>query len=181
MFNLKSQIAQKVLNYYFLNPEAKIFIRELSRVLKVDAANLQKKLRELEKEGILVGETDGNQKYYSLNEDYSLLEEVKKMFDVKYGLPEILRKKLRKLKGLEQAYLYGSYAKGQLGVESDIDLLFIGKHSSLDAARVISPLQEQFKREFNVVNMSLDEFEKKRKRKDEFVTNILEGEVIKLF
>ena len=56
MLRFRSKITIKVLNYYFLNPQKSHYVNELARILGVDPANLFRKLRELEKEGILVFE-----------------------------------------------------------------------------------------------------------------------------
>ena len=78
MFNIKSKITIKVLNYYFLNPKAKKYINELAGILEIDLGNLDKKLKELKMEGILCSESAGKERYYFLNNKYPLLKEVKK-------------------------------------------------------------------------------------------------------
>jgi len=62
MISLRSKIAKELLNYFFINPDDRVYINELSRNLKVDKRNLVKKLKELETEGILKSENRGNLK-----------------------------------------------------------------------------------------------------------------------
>jgi DNA-binding transcriptional ArsR family regulator len=142
MFEYRSKITQKDLGYYFLNPERTHYINELADLLGVDPGNLFRKLKELEQEGILVSEMRGNQKYFSLNKKYPLLHELKKIYNAKYGVTNLLKEKIEKLKGLQSAWIFGSYAKDSFQQESDIDLLFIGNHSSLEAKRLILPLEK---------------------------------------
>src|SRR3989304_10527751 len=97
MFTLQSNTEIQVLEYFFINPEEKQYISELSRILKVDKGNLDRKLKELEKEGIIGYEKKGNQKYYFLNKQYPLLKEVKKIYEYKYGLEKNLNKILTKI------------------------------------------------------------------------------------
>lgn len=94
MFNLKSKITIKILSYYFLNPKKSHYINELARLLEIDPGNLFRKLKELEKEGILKMEMNGNQRYFSLSQESPLLDEYKKIFEAKHGLPEILENTL---------------------------------------------------------------------------------------
>ena len=61
MFNFKSKIAEKLLGYYFVNADAGHYINELARMLSLDPGNLDRKLKELEKEGILISRPIGNQ------------------------------------------------------------------------------------------------------------------------
>lgn len=180
MLNFRSQITKKVLGFFFLNPDAENYINELARILKVDLGNLARKLRELEAEGIIASEMKGNQHFYFLNKSYPLLNEARRFFEVKYGLVEELKLRLSRLKGIEAAYIFGSYAKGRLGEGSDIDLLLVGSHSSLDAKRAISDLQNRYQREFNIVDMTAEEFERRKSEKDEFVANIFQSEVVRI-
>ena len=69
MIGFRSKITIKVLNYYFLNPKKSHYVNELARILDVDPANLFRKLIELEREGVLVSEMRGNQRYFSLNKN----------------------------------------------------------------------------------------------------------------
>ncbi len=165
MFSLKSKIATKVLGYYFLNPQKQHYINELAILIEVDPGNLFRKLKELEAEGVLSSERRGNQNYFFLNQRYPLLKELKKSYEMKYGLAVLLQEKLKKLNGLKEAYIFGSYAKGDLSPQSDIDLLLIGEHSSLAAKKFILPLQKTLKREINVVDLTLTEFKSRKIQK----------------
>ncbi|MFH0968916.1 MAG: nucleotidyltransferase domain-containing protein [Patescibacteria group bacterium] len=180
MFSLKSKITVKLLGYFFLNPSKQHYINELAGILEIDPGNLYRKLKELENEGIFESEERGNQKYYFLNHSYPLLKEAKKSFEMKYGLSGVLKKELIKLKGLKKVYIFGSYAKNSLQQESDIDLLLIGSHSSLEAKRIIVPLQKIIGREINIVDIEEKEFEKKKKSNDPFIKNIFGNKIIEL-
>ncbi|MCG2689913.1 nucleotidyltransferase domain-containing protein [Candidatus Parcubacteria bacterium] len=180
MFNLQSKITIKIFGYFFVNPHKKHYINELAGLLEVDPGNLFRKLKELEQEGVLVSEIAGNQKYFFLNKAYPLLKELKKIYEAKYGLVAILQAKLEKLSGLKRAYIFGSYAKGNLSAQSDIDLLLVGEHSSLEAKKIVLPLQRKLKREINIIDLTLKELERRQKQKDDFLQNVFSGQVIEL-
>ena len=91
MLDIKSKITQKLLTYYFANLSASHYVNELARMLEVDPGNLDRKLRELEKEGLFVSEKQGNLKFFQLNKSYPLLEEVRKWYKMKYGLEKRLK------------------------------------------------------------------------------------------
>lgn len=154
-------------------------MRDLGRILGEDASNLSKKLKSFEKEGILLSEESGTKKYF-LNKNYALLQEIEKLFLSSYGLPRILSEGLEKISGLYQAFIFGSYAKGGFSEKSDIDILLIGSHHSLAAKRFIIPLQKALGREFNIIDMTKEEFDKKIKKKDPFLTSVMSGKLIKL-
>ena len=69
MFSINSKIINGVLRYFFINPQQKNYINELARILDFDPGNLSRKLKELEKEGILSSEFFGKQRYYFINKN----------------------------------------------------------------------------------------------------------------
>lgn len=178
MINFKSKIAQEVLGYFLVNPQAEMYLNEMARKFNADRGNLARKLSEWEKEGILLKSKKGNLSIYAVNRNYPFLPEVKKIYQKSFGIENTLKEKLKKIKGIKLAVIFGSYAKDKLSAESDIDLLLVGSHKSLDATREIVKLQSRFDREINVIDMSEDEFEEKKD--EEFLSNILSGRHIKL-
>src|SRR3989304_8201383 len=109
MISLKSKVTRKLLHYFFINPDNSIYVNELSRKLQLDKRNLVKKLKELEKEGILANERRANLKLYLINKKYPLYNEYKKIIAKTTGLEAILKNILVNVKGTKQAYIYGSY------------------------------------------------------------------------
>ncbi len=180
MFQNKSKIIIKVLGYFLINSKKKHYINELAKNLEIDPGNLFRKLKELEEEGILVSEKKGNQRYYSLNKEYHLLKEIRQYYKVKYGADNLIKEKLKQVKRVEEAYIFGSYAKGTIDGESDIDVLLIGDHSPLEAKRKILPLQRSLGREINIIDLSPEEFIEKKRKKDEFIENVFSGKIIKI-
>lgn len=180
MINLRSKITIKILNYYFLNKEKANYINELARMLDVDPGNLFRKLKELEREGLFSSELRGQQRYFFLNKKYPFLAEYKKMYESKFGLVEILKDKLKKIPGLQEAYIFGSFAKGNFQEESDIDLLLVGNHEYEKIGPMISLLEKRLKREINVVDFSKDEFLKRKKIGDDFIKNVFLGKTVKI-
>lgn len=180
MLNFKSTITVKILGYYFINPDRSHYINELSKIIAVDPGNLFRKLKELEREGLFLSEAVGNQRFFYLNKKWPLLEEYKNIFKLKFGLPEILKEKLKQVKGLKEAYVFGSYVKGNFQESSDIDVLLVGEHDHGVIFKIINPLEKMLGREINVVDYSSEEFIKKQKEGDDFIKQVLDGQVIKL-
>ena len=72
MISLRSKPAIEILNFFYLNPEESLYVNEMERRFCIDRRNLIKKVRELEKEGILKTKKRGNLKLYSINTAYPL-------------------------------------------------------------------------------------------------------------
>ena len=92
MISLRSEITRKLLNYFFLNPKESLYVNELSRNLALDKRNLVKKIKELEREGILKSQDRGNLKLYSINRDYPLYDEYRRIVIKTIGFEENLRR-----------------------------------------------------------------------------------------
>ena len=180
MISLRSKIAAKLLNHFFINPDDRVYINELSKNLKVDKRNLVKKLKELEKEGILKRENKGNLKLYSINRNYPLYTEFRTIVLKTIGFEEKLRRILQKIEGVKEAYLYGSYATNKMDVHSDIDLLVVGNHNLLSLQSKLNKLQQEIKREINIVNMDEHDFKKRIKNKDPFINELLKKKHIRI-
>ena len=180
MISLRSKITIKLLDYYFLNPDAQVYINELARILNLDPKNTETKLKELEKGGIFKSEFRGKQRYFFLAKDNPVLEHYRQIFLKTYGIEKRLKDTAHNIKGLKEAYLFGSYASNKMDSSSDIDLLAIGTHSVLELQRVIAKFQKDTSREFNVTNLSEKEFEKKKKDKDPFINSVFKTKIIRL-
>lgn len=180
MISLRSKITQKVLAYFFINQNQKKYINELARLLKVDPKNLDTKLKELEKLGLLSKESIGNQKFYFLNKKYQLLNEYISIFNKTIGVEHILTTLFSKIRGIKNAYIFGSYATDKLDAASDIDLLIIGNHKSLDVQRAVLPIQNELGREINIIDITENEFENRKAKKDPLIMDIFNKTIIKL-
>ncbi len=180
MISLRSKVAIKLLDYYFLNPDAQAYINELARILELDPKNTETKLKEFEKEGFFKSEFRGKQRYFFLAKDNPVLEHYRQIFLKTYGIEKRLKDMLRGIKGLKEAYIFGSYANNSMDSSSDIDILAIGSHSVLELQRVIVKLQKDVGREFNVTNLSPREFEAKKKTKNPFINGICKTKTIRL-
>ena len=180
MISLRSKVTRKVLTYFFTNPHQDLYVNEMAAGLGVDKRNLVKKLRELESLGLMRSEARGNLRLYSVIPSYPLYREYKRIFQKTVGVEARLRGVVSLTPGVRRAYIFGSYAKGNFNDQSDIDLLLIGGHSSLEATRKLLPLQKQLGREFSAIDMTQDEFDRKEKNNDAFLKNIFSGKVIKI-
>ena len=161
-----------MLAYYFTNPAAHHHLRDLAHRLNIDPSNLSKELRRLEREGLFRSEISGRQKYFRLNREYPLFREVKRIVEKTIGAVTVLRESLRKIAGIERAYLHGSFAGNQQDAASDIDVLIVGAPREEILAEAMHRLERQLGREINYTVLSPKEFELRRARKDAFLESV---------
>jgi len=172
MFDLRSKVRQRLLAYYFTNPSARYHLRDLAEKLDVDPSNLSKELARLEREGLFRSEMSGHQKYFQLNREYTLFDEVRGIVTKTFGAVPLLAQSLTKIEGIREAYLYGSFAQNQQAAASDIDVLVIGKPDGNALEQIVRKLERQLGREINYTVLTPEEFRLRRSRKDAFLENV---------
>ena len=175
-----STLKQKLLGYYFTNPEAKHYVRELAAYLNVDPTNLSKELRRLEKEGIFISEKRGLQKYFSINKNHALYEEFKSTVFKTVGVQGSLREIVNQFSEIKIAFIYGSYAKRDEKSTSDVDLIVVGSPDKKQLTAEIRKLEDKIAREINFNVYARDEFSKKRQEKGGFLAQVVKGKKIML-
>lgn len=115
-------IKQSIMEYFFINPNAKLRVREIERTLKIPLPSVIRYCRELQKESILTSVKTGKVTFYTGNwgsEKYHLekkLNNLRRIYES--GLIEYLKQELSN----PVIVLFGSFAKGEDTEESDIDL-----------------------------------------------------------
>ena len=163
MISLKSKISCAVLADLFLHEHRSFYMNECARRLGLDSGNLSRKLKEFETTGLLRSQMRGKERYYSLNPSFPLLHEYRKIILKTIGIEAQIRSALKEVAGIERSFLFGSYAAGRMDETSDIDLVVIGNHGTLDLQRKIAFVQKKLSREINLISISPREYEKKKK------------------
>jgi predicted nucleotidyltransferase len=180
MLDLRSKARQRLLAYFFTNPTARHHLRDLAERLSIDPANLSKELRRLEQDGLFESEVSGRQKYFQLNRAYPLFQEVRGIVTKTVGAVPLLAHSLKRIDGIEEAHLYGSFARNQQDAASDIDVLVIGTPGDRALAEAVRRLERQLGREINYTVLTRKEFEARRARKDTFLESVWHNKRVSL-
>lgn len=180
MLYLRSKARQRLLAYYFTNPKTRRHLRDLAERLRIDPSNLSRELGRLEREGLFRSEVSGRQKYFQLNREYPLFDEVRSIVAKTIGAVPLITQSLKKIDGIEEAYLYGSFARNRQDAVSDIDVLVIGNPRGDVLAEAVQKLERQLGREINYTVLTRKELESRRARKDAFLENVLHNKRLSL-
>jgi len=172
MLDLRSKARQRLLAYFFANPTVRHHLRDLAKRLGIDPSNLSKELMRLEQEGLFRSEVSGRQKYFQLNREYSLFNEVRSIVAKTIGAVPLIAQSLKTIRGIDEAYLYGSFARNQQDAASDIDVLVVGTPREETLAEAMRKLERRLGREINYTVLSRKELESRRSRNDAFLENI---------
>jgi predicted nucleotidyltransferase len=178
-----NQTTLKILSLFRSNYKTSLYLREIAREIQVDAKAVSLQLNRLEKTNILTSIQKGKNKEYSLNlgnyltlyyivlaEDFVTIEYLDRNFEVKKLVSETTDK-LGKI-----AMLFGSFAKGNMTQESDIDILIIDdKKPNLSVFKEVGSL---LSREISIKCMSEEQFSNGLANKDPLTLEVAVNHII---
>lgn len=169
----------KVLAFFLSNPSTSIYVKQLSRDLKISPSGTNKALKFLEKSKILFKEERGKAHYYFLNNELSFIKHLK----ISYFLAKIqgwkIEQKFKKQdEDLISLAVYGSYASGDFDERSDIDFLLISSKSKEHFLSLIQNVEKFFNREANLEVFNLSKWQKIRKENRIFYDDIIKNHIL---
>ena len=179
---LSSKIRVELLCVLALNPESSFNINELSRITGFSLRGVDRELKNLLSGGLLRREISGNQHRYQLDPACPIRKEVKGIIAKTVGIADVLKKGLAQVRDeIHLAFIYGSFASGEYGNESDVDLFIISDISGVKLSELLGPLQEQLSRAINTSQFSLLEYQERKEKGDHFVNRVLDGPKVVLY
>jgi len=121
----------------------------------VQPGSLHRELKLLAEAGLLSRHTVGNQVSYQANRDCPIFNELAGIFSKTSGLADFIRAALLLLSNaVKVAFIFGSVAKGEVRVTSDVDVCVIGSASFAEVVMALADMRQQLGREINPVVMS---------------------------
>jgi len=174
----KSRTRKELFRLYFTNPESEYYLRELERLLDIPVSMIRHELVRLQEERIFNSRRKGNLSLFYLNKSYPLFAELKSIVFKTIGVKGLLTQSLASIKGIEAAFVYGSFAKNEERAASDIDICLIGDIDEDRILKEVGSLEKTLMREINYVLYSREEFQRKKKGKDSFIMDLLENKKI---
>jgi predicted nucleotidyltransferase len=179
---ISSKTRIEILKILALNPESTFNINELSRRTGFSLRGVEKELKNLLTGGILRREVSGNQHLYQLDQLCPIYQEIKAIITKTVGLTALVKQALISVeKKIERAFIYGSFASGDYGNESDVDLFVVTELSGLKLAELLGEVQNEIGRSINVSQFTADEFNQRKEQNDHFLKRVLEGPKINIF
>lgn len=176
LFSSKARV--EILKLLLFNPEDSFYQRQISVLTNQSIRGVQREVENLQRLGIIEKSARSNRIYYKANRNCAIFEELKRILFKSVGIADVLKDNFKKLKEIRIAFIYGSYAKGEENLLSDIDLFVIGDITSKRLSTLLSKPKGELMREINYVVFNLRELKKRIKLKDNFLSTILREEKI---
>jgi len=180
-----SRTRSKLLALFLENLGQSFFVREICRQINERIHSVRRELDNLEKFGLLISKVKDQKKYYQLNQDFPIINELKALFDKSKLLVErLIGQKVLKLEGLKYLALTGQFTlpSGQAGGAASIstDVLLVGKISRESLEKFISDLEKVYNKQIRYTYFTNQEFALRKDLTDKFLYSILNGKKVVL-
>jgi predicted nucleotidyltransferase len=176
----RSDIQARLLAALLLDDGPPLTARELIERTGAKPATLHRELGRLEDAGLIAHERIGRTKRYLAATDSPLHRPLRELLERTLGVEPLLRAGLSALDGIEEAVIFGSWAEGTPGEDSDIDLLVIGDVDRDELLATVRAVESKAHREIDVTAYRSEEFARRRDAGSGFLRTVLTGPTIPL-
>lgn len=112
-------------------------------------------------------------RFYHLNEHHPWVPALRMLLESAIGALHVLREGLKKLEGIDVAFVFGSFATGEQRPGSDVDLVVIGQQTLMSIAKPISEVENKIGRSIGVITMQPQEWRQRWEEKNHFVQSLI--------
>jgi DNA-binding transcriptional ArsR family regulator len=154
----RSELQGELLSWLFLHPEAEFSLVELARRYGVSPSTMTREADRFVAAGLVGERRQGNQRLLKARVDTVVAGPLAELLAVTFGPTAVLGELLARVPGVEEAYVYGSWAaryRGQPGdVPRDVDVLVVGEADDDDLYEVSRNAERTLGREVNTRRVS---------------------------
>jgi predicted nucleotidyltransferase len=169
------EVRQRILAATLLRPEKSWFLTELATSLGLQPSSLQREVDSLSEAGVLRQWRDGRRLYFAADRACPIFADLARLFEKTAGLVPLLQQDFEPFSDrIELAFVYGSVAQETEQSESDIDLLVVGHIGLADLIPTLRSAEARLGRPVNPTIYSSEEFHRKVRNRDHFLTSVLQ-------
>ncbi|MCL2423017.1 MAG: nucleotidyltransferase domain-containing protein [Micrococcales bacterium] len=151
---LRSDAQGAVLAETMVDPDTELSISEVARRASLLPAIAHREVTRLVEAAVLRDRREGNNRLVRANTEHPLWSLMSQLVVETYGPVPVLRDLLVDVAGVEQAYLYGSWAARRAGHSGppprDLDILVVGSPSRTDLLDVAEAARARLHTEVNI-------------------------------
>jgi len=170
----KKFVGFKILEYFLKYPTEETYLKEIAKKLHISPRSVKIYCDLFVNEEIIKREIKGNMHIFTTNNDNFRVKEMKCAYFInliaELGIEKIAEECI-------SIAIYGSYASGNYDEKSDIDILIIGNEENVKREMIVK-IMEKIGKEFQLTVIPTIKWEKMKKEKDHFVTNIIKNHIL---
>jgi predicted nucleotidyltransferase len=133
-------------------------LSELARRTGTSMGGVHKEVERLERSGLLVSKTSGRSRLVEPDRSSPLYTDLRGLLTKSMGPGSLLRDALSAIDGIQEAFIFGSWADPDQMAPQDIDLMVIGDPDLGEVYAAVSGVEAEVGRPINVVLRSRDEW-----------------------
>lgn len=153
----------RLLARVYLEPDKPAPLAQLARELELDDGGITREANRLERAGLIRSERVGRSRVLRANEDSPYYSELYGLLLKAFGPGALIGPALRDVPGIEQAFLFGSWAarySGEPGPDPvDIDVMLVGAPDRAAVYGVANELEAALDREVNPIMVSRERWD----------------------
>lgn len=158
---LRSDLQGELLATLFLLGEEHS-LSDLSRLLDAPLTTVHTEVERLAQAELVTERRLGRSRLVRANPAHPLTPALTELLTLTYGPAAVLPSLLADVPGIEQAYIYGSWAARRSGEPgpppADVDVLLVGRVPRRTAARIQTAAMERLRREVNITVLDAEEW-----------------------
>lgn len=166
LFTSKARV--KLLTIFLLRPDDEFFVRELTRELDEQINSVRRELDNLKKLGLLRSRAKNRKKFYIVNKNFVLFNELRSIIIKATNSSENLLKNISKMGEVEFLLVAGFF----LQKESPVDLLVVGTVDKENLGKFLDTLETQEPIKFSVLKS--EDFLYRLKCRDQFILDLIQ-------
>jgi predicted nucleotidyltransferase len=171
---LSSRARAEIFRLLLSGTGEELHVREIERRSGLNDSTIRQELSKLVRLDLVQSRRDSNRVYYRAKTENPLYPEIRNLVLKTSGLTDVLKSALVD-KRIRVAFVFGSIARGDETATSDVDLMVIGQLGLRDLSRLLSGIQEKIGREINPHVLKEEEFQKRVRAKEHFVSSVMES------
>lgn len=159
----------KLLTIFLSSPDEEFFIRELTRKLEEQINSIRRELNNLKKIGLLKSRSKNRKKYFYVNEDFLIIDELRSIIHKSTDPKKELVKKMQRLGDVSLIIFSGTFVEKK---NKPLDLLVISNVSKEDLSDFLNTeIKEGKDIKFGI--LTKDDFLYRLRLNDKFIIDML--------
>ena len=154
---LRSQVQGDMLALLYLHPDTSYSLTEIARRLGRSVPGVRNEVERLVRAGYLRDRRVGNVRQVSAATDSPVYQPLTRLLLVTFGPKQVLADLLARMDGVDEAYIYGSWAARYTGesgpIPNDIDVLVVGDGDRDELDDVARQAQQTLDRPVNITRV----------------------------
>jgi predicted nucleotidyltransferase/biotin operon repressor len=155
----RSPQQERLLAELFVFTQEPISLSELARRAGTSRGGAHKEVERLERSGLVVSRISGRSRLIEANQASPLYPDLRGLLTKALGPEPLLREALSEVEGIDEAFIFGSWADPGVSAPQDIDLMVIGDPDVSHVYDVVSSVEAKVGRPINVAIRTKAEWE----------------------